>query len=289
MSTMTKVFVVLTAVLAIAVSCLFIAAAAQWDNWKDLAEDYQKLAEGAISKAQNVDFAMQAALTLKDQEISDIQRALADTQKNRQELADDLARAKSDLAKARNEALAFEAGRTKLQEILGVTTGELKALQKQNQGLLGQNIDLQTRNSRLNSRVLDLTTNVTILTDQVRNIQEKLYAAEQQAVELQQRLVAGRPVPAEPETPGAVPVALPVKGPIEGEILQVEGNYAGISVGETSGVVPGMVFMVYREGGGYLADLVIDRVRPKESGGKLSTLVKGEVRRGDSVRYPVME
>jgi hypothetical protein len=286
---MTKVFVVLTAVLAIAVSCLFIAAAAQWDNWKALADDYQGQRDAAISEKQNAEFALQAALTLKDQELSDIQRALADVQRNRQELADDLARATSDLAKARNEALAFEAGRTKLQEILGVTTGELKALQKQNQDLLSQNIDLQTRNSRLNSRVLDLTTSVTILTDQVRNIQEKLYAAEQQSLELQQRLAAGRPVPAEPETPGAVPVVPPVKGPIEGEIVQVDGNYASISVGETSGVVPGMVFMVYRDGGGYLADLVVDRVRPKESGGKLGTLVKGEVRAGDSVRYPVME
>ena len=171
MSTMTRVFVVLTAVLAIAVSCLFIAAAAQWDNWRELARAYETKRDAAILHAQNVSFAMQAALTLKDQELRDLQRTLADTQRNRQELADDLARAQSDLAKARNEALAFEAGRTKLQEILGVTTGELKALQKQNQGLLGQNIDLQTRNSRLNSRVLDLTTNVTILTDQVRNIQ----------------------------------------------------------------------------------------------------------------------
>jgi len=286
---MTKVFVVLTAVLAIAVSCLFIAAAAQWDNWKALALSYQTLRDAAISEKQNAEFALQAALTLKDQEIRDIQRTLADTQAEVQRLTNDLARAKSNLAKARNEALAFEAGRTKLQEILGVTTGELKALQKQNRDLLSQSIDLQTRNTRLNSRVLDLTTNVTILTDQVRNIQEKLYAAEQQALELQQRLAAGRPVPAEPEIPGAVPLAPPVKGPIEGEVVQVDGNYASISVGETSGVVPGMVFMVYRAGGGYLADLVIDRVRPKASGGKLGTLVKGEVQKGDSVRYPVME
>lgn len=289
MSTMTKVFVVLTAVLAIAVSCLFIATAAQWENWRELARTYAKQRDAAISEQMNARFAAQAALALKDEALKDAQRTLADAQARNQSLADDLAAAKSALAKAQNEALAFEAGRTKLQEILGVTTGELKALQKQNQELLNQNMDLQTRNTRLNSRVLELTTNVTILTDQVRNIQEKLYAAERQVTRLEQRLAAGRPAPPREQVSGAVPVAAPVRGPIEGEIVRVDGNYASINVGQTSGVVRGMVFMVYREGDLYLADLIIDTVRPKEAGGKLTTLVKGEVRRGDFVRHPPAE
>jgi SOS-response transcriptional repressor LexA len=289
LSLLTKVFVVLTAVFAIVLSCLSIFFAALQVNWRDVAVARETERDAAIAEKMNAEFTAQVSLALKDQALRDMQRALADEQAESQRLADELARAKGDLAKARNEALAFEAGRTKLQEILGVTTGELKAMQKQNQELLAQNMDLQTRNTRMNSRILDLTTNVAILTDQVRNIQEKLYAAEQKALELQQQIVAGRPVPAEQEVPGAVPVAAPLKGPIEGEIVQVDGNYASISVGETSGVVRGMTFMIYREGAGYLGDLVIDKVRPKDSAGKLSTLVKGEVRRGDLVRYPVTE
>ena len=98
------------------------------------------------------------------------------------------------LSQTENERLAFEAGRTKLQEILDVTTGELKALQQQNKTLLSQNIDLQSRGARQNSRILELTTTVTIQQDQIRNIQEKLYAAEQRNSELERQ--AGVPAAA---------------------------------------------------------------------------------------------
>jgi len=198
---MTKVFVVLTAVLAVAVSCLFIATAAQWENWRGVAQARETERDAAIAEKMNAQFTAQAAIAVKDQALRDTSRALADAQADKQSLADELAKSKGDLAKARNEALAFEAGRTKLQEILGVTTGERNALQKQNQDLVAQNIDLQTRITRMNSRNLDLTTSVTILTDQIRNLQEKLYATEQQLLESQQRVAAGRTVPAEPDAP----------------------------------------------------------------------------------------
>ena len=286
MSTLTKVFVVLTSVLSIALSCLFIAAAAQWDNWKALALDYQTARDAAITQAQSTAASMQAALAMKDEALATQARKLEsalDTVKN---LNDQNAELRSDLAKAENERLAAEAGRTKLQEILDVSTGELKATQKQNQTLLSDNIDLQSRGARLNNRVLELTTGITILQDQIRNIQEKLYACEQQNVELEQRAgtaVARAAVPEAP--PGVAAVAPTVAGEIRGEIIEIEGVYATINVGESSGVVPGMTFMVYREGGVYLGDLVIERVRPNQAGGRLTTLMEGEIRKGDAVVY----
>ena len=80
-------------------------------------------------------------------------------------------------------------------------------------------------------------------------------------------------------------VAPTVAGEIRGEIIEVDRVYATINVGEGSGVVPGMTFMVYREGGAYLGDLIIEQVRPKQAGGRLTTLVEGEVRKGDAVVY----
>jgi hypothetical protein len=286
-STLTKVFVVLTAVLSIALSCLFIAAAAQWDNWRELAFTYQERRDAAITQAQSTAAAMQAALAMKDEALATQARKLQVALDEVKNLNDQNAELRSALSKAENEQLAAEAGRTKLQEILDVSTGELKATQKQNQTLLSQNIDLQARNARQNSRILELTTNVTILQDQTRNIQEKLYACEQQNVELERR--AGAPVaramPA--AAPGAVSVSPTVAGEIRGEIIEVEGVYATINVGEGSGVVPGMTFMVYREGGVYLGDLIIEQVRPKQAGGRLTTLVEGEVRKGDAVVYGI--
>jgi len=285
-STLTKVFIVLISVLSIALSCLFIAAAAQWDNWKQLALHYQDERNAAITREQSTAAAMQAALARKDEALAAAARARQEALDQVQELKDANAQLQSRLAQVENERLAFEAGRAKLQEILDVTTGELKALQKQNQELLSEKLDLQSRNARQNSRILELTTSVTILQDQVRNIQEKLYASEQQNAELRQRLAAAPPAaPAVAEVPAGVVASAPkVAGQIRGEIAQVEGIYATINVGENAGVVAGMTFMVYRDGT-YLGDLVIDRVRPNEAGGKLMTLVQGEVRKGDSVAY----
>jgi hypothetical protein len=285
-STLTKVFVVLTSVLSIALSCLFIAAAAQWDNWRDLAFKYQEGRNAAITQAQSTAASMQAALAMKDEALATQARKLQSALDTVNDLNNQNAGLRSDLAKTENERLAAEAGRTKLQEILDVSTGELKATQKQNQTLLSQNIDLQSRGARLNNRVLELTTSVTILQDQIRNIQEKLYACEQQNTELEQRAgtaVTRAPAPEAP--PGVVAAAPSVAGEIRGEIVEVDGVYATINVGEGAGVVPGMTFMVYREGGVYLGDLVIERVRPSQAGGRLATLVEGEIRKGDAVVY----
>ncbi len=285
MSTLTKVFVVLTSVLCIALSCMFISAAAQWDNWKTLALDYQTGRDAAITQAQSTAASAQAALAMKDEALAAQSHRLTGALDEIRNLKEQNAKLLSNLSKVENERLAFEAGRAKLQEILAVTTGELKALQKQNQTLLSQNIDLQSRGARLNSRVLELTTNVTILQDQIRNMQEKLYACEQQNAELEQR-AGTRVARAAPESPpGAVAVAPTVAGEIRGEIIEVDGVYATVNIGEGSGVVPGMTFMVYREGGAYLGDLIIERVRPNQAGGRLTTLVEGEIRNGDAVVY----
>ena len=284
MSTLTKVFVVLTAVLSIALSVLFIAAAAQWDNWRDLAFKYQTGRDAAITQAQSTAATMQAALAMKDEALATQARKLQSALDENKSLTDQNAELRSGLSKAENQRLAAEAGRTKLQEILDVTTGELKATQKQNQTLLSQNIDLQSRNARQNARILELTTNVTILQDQTRNIQEKLYACEQRNAALEQG--GGAPVArVEPAVPGAVAVAPTVAGEIHGEVIEIDGVYATINVGGGSGVVPGMTFMVYRAGGAYLGDLIIERVRPKQAGGRLTAMGEGAVRKGDAVVY----
>ena len=285
MSTLTKVFVVLTSVLAIALSCLFISAAAQWDNWKALAENYQEQRDAAVTLSQSTAATAQAALALKDEALAAQSRQLAEALDEVKRLNDGTGDLRRQLAQCENERLAFDAGRTKLQEILDVTTGELRAVQQQNKTLLSQNIDLQARGARLNSRVLELTTNVTILQDQIRNIQEKLYGCEKQSAELE-RLAGGAPTPAAPESPaGATAVAPTVAGEIRGEIIEVNDVYAAVNVGESSGVVPGMTFMVYRQGGTYLGDLIIERVRANEASGRLTTLVEGEVRVGDAIVY----
>lgn len=285
MSTMTRVFIVLTSVVAIVVSCLFVAAAAQWTNTKETVERYQALYQSEFVQRQNALGVMAVSLAMKDDAVNDKTALLTKSEEEKRRLTDDLATLRIDLARQTNERVAAEAGRKKLEEILDVQTAERTSLQKQNQEFLSQNADLQTRNQRLASRVLELTSQMTIATDEMRNLQEKLYAAEQKYKEIQQAQAAPRRA-AEAEAPrGAQPVKAAVAGPIRGEIVELDGRYVSLNVGDTSGVVPGMVFIVYR-GDTYVGDLEIETVRSKECGGKVTLVAPGQaVQRGDRVVY----
>ena len=282
MSTMTKVFIVLTAVLSIALSCLFIAAAAQTANWKQLAADYQDRQTAEFTHRANLQAIMEANLAMREDELQAKTRDLEAAQRLSRDQANELKETKSTLAREMNDRVAAQAGQAKLQEILGLQNAEVAALQKQNQMLLTQNIDFQTRNTRLNSRVLEVTSNNTILTDQVRNLQEKLYAAEQQASRAPQ--VSRSPQRGfGPAAAGAAPASVSLPSPILGQVVSIDGNYASINVGQSSGVTQGMTFMVHR-GANFLADIVVDRVWPDQAGGKLKS-VQQEVHPGDSVTY----
>jgi hypothetical protein len=271
-STLTKVFVVLTAVLSIAMTCLFMAAASQWQNYRELTDTLQDQRDSAVTGQQNAVAMQAAALALKDDQLRDTREALEKALADRTKLNDDLAKLRNDLTQEKNEKLAADARATKFQEMLEVTSAERNALQKQNQTLVAQNLDQQSRLSRSNSRVLELTTNLTILKDELRNMQEKLIAAE-----------GGRAITRAPDVPsGVTAMQPPARTDIRGEIVDVSAGYASVNVGEASGVSVGMTLMVYRNGS-YLGDLKIESVRPNESGGRLDTLARGDIRPGDRV------
>jgi len=283
-STLTKVFVVLTAVVAIVLSCLTVATAARWSNLRDNLESYQQLYQAEFVKRMNTEAVMATSLAMKDDELQNAKALVAKRDDDVRQLGDQLTNARTDLARRTNEAVAADAGRKKLEAILEVQTAELSSTQKQNQSLISQNIDLQTRNQRLAARNLELTGQVTIAVDENRNLQEKLYAAEQMNKELQRSAAVGaRAAPAAEAPGGVVPVSQQVVGPISGEVTQVEGGYVSINVGASSGVVAGMEFMIYR-GQTYIGDLKVETVRPKEAGGKLTLVRAGQqVQRGDRV------
>ena len=72
---------------------------------------------------------------------------------------------------------------------------------------------------------------------------------------------------------------------IEGQIIEVKSDYASISVGSASGVRENMQFIVYRYDGNepsYLGDLTITRVEQSEAAGLLK-IKNGMVLSGDSV------
>ena len=278
MSTMTKVFVVLTAVLSIIASVLFISASAQWANWKELAGNFQTLAAAAQTERDNAIATMEAALAMKDDALRNKDSLLQEERRRTQSLTDSLTEKQGELVRVRNDKAAAESGRTKLQEILGVVTGEVEGLREQNHALVLDKIRNRDEITALNARVLELTADGTILREQVRNLQEKLVSSERYAADVKAR--GGRLTAAVDEPTVVLPT---VAGPIRGEITQVDGSYASVNIGQSSGVVEGMTLMVYR-GGTFLGELVVGSVRPGEAGGRLQT-VQGAVQPGDRVAF----
>lgn len=280
MSTMTKVFVVLNSILTIALSCVFVSAAAQWDNWRQVVRSYEESRDNAIQMQQAEQAASAAALALKEEARAAAQRSLEQAQKDLVARNEELARARSDRAKAENEKTRIEATATSLRDMLDVRTAEATDLRKRNQDLLTRNNELEERYTRGNSRILELTTNVTILTDQIRNLQEKLYAAEQGGARLTSTarpISSAAPITAVAAQPGLM-------GPIRGSVTTVDGAYASVNIGEASGVTVGMEFMVYRDST-YLGMLKIETVGSQEAAGKLAAQAAGQVRSGDMIVF----
>lgn len=282
MSTMTKVFVVLNALLTLVMSVFFIGAAAQWDDWKGLAEKYRTERDAAVTERMNEQAGTQVALSIKNDAIAELERTKADLERRIQELMDKNAQLASDVARVEQEKLSNEAARTKVEQMLAVVMNERSRLQEHNNDMRSDMIDLRTRNNALNQRTLDLTNDVNILNDEVRNLQEKNYAYEQRIAQLQSGAAMGAGMVSEDAVAGAARAVKPeVAGRVEATVTSVDGNYVSLSAGEAAGVQQGMQFMLVRDGN-YVGDLVIDTVRPRESGGKIVLVAEGrEVRPGD--------
>lgn len=287
MSTLTKFLIVLNSVLSIALSVFFITGAARWEKGQRLAEELLQQRNAALAERQQVETLMTIAIAQKDKEVQDAIEARDTARKDATQVSQTLKDSQVKLGEASNRAEFAEAGRKKLEEILQVQTTQLTALEKQNQTLLSEHIDLQTRNQQLASRNYELTSELTIRDDELRSLRERLGGREGlTSADLQAGLPSeDRFAGAGAETPPNVSTltGLTVTPNMRGEVVDVAGNYASVNVGESSGVAKGMVAMVFR-GQQYLADLTIDTVRPREAGGKLTTRV-GDVRSGDRVQF----
>ncbi len=283
MSTMTKVFVVLTAVLTLVMSVFFIGTAVQWDDWRSLAQKYRTERDAAVTERMNEQAGTQVALSIKNDAIAELERTRADLERRIQELMDKNAQLASDMARVEQEKLSNEAARTKVEQMLAVVMNERSRLQEHNNEMRSELIDVRTRNNALNQRTLDLTNDVNILNDEVRNLQEKNYAYEQRIAQLQSGAASGKMVSEDAYAGGARAVRPEVSGRVKATVTSVDGNYVSLSAGESAGVQPGMQFMVMRDGS-YVGDVKIETVRPGESGGRIVLVSEGrEVRPGDRV------
>jgi hypothetical protein len=285
-SVLTKVFVVLLALVSIALSMLVVSAFARQEDWRASANDWHTTAlaaqakERAVSQNAALEQARAQDRHQKDvAQIAELQAQSADQERKISELDRKAAEAENRLtveqgtsAALADQSKVFLSDVTKEREFSG-------KLAKRNSELERQSIDLT-------DRVKELTANVAMAQAQVRALQQQLAAAVGRGAG-EAAAPAGNVV--EANIPSVQPSAAPeVSAPIRGEVTSVKGPLAEISVGSADGVAAGMRFLIYRPGQRgskpqYLGTLRITRVEPKQAAGQIEQS-EGDIKTGDTVR-----
>lgn len=285
MSTLTKIFVVLLVVFSIAFTMSTISFVAQSNNWRELAQGYQTEVQATDAQLRNV-LASGAA------EVASARDAIDAHIARFKSLEVDYRNALQQIADQKTQLAEIRATGNSLQSTARLLAGELKVGQagwveqrKQRDELERRNLGLEKRNLDLSDRVNEQTAKLLVMQKYQRQIDEQnkiLQDENQRLGQIRRRLQQGDVGALADADRSRVNAISPVaSSPIRGEITQVSGKLATISVGTADGVVNGMVFVIYR-GLDYVGDLEIVKADPNEAAGRIMRS-RGSPRVGDKI------
>jgi hypothetical protein len=286
-SVLTKVFVLLLTISSIALSMLVVAAFSQQQNWKASAAEWQAAALSAQAKertmAANAAIEKQRGLDMHQRDLENINTCKAELEKSKAQAAE----LEIAVSQAKNQLTAEQGQVTGAQDGLKLVQVALNHEKEFSAKLAKRNSELERANIDLTDRVKELTVNVEMARAQVRALQQQIAGMEPSRTATQ---VPGGPNIVESGVPSAAAPATAAQAtaPIRGEVKEVNGGLASISVGNADGVSPGMTFLIYRRGprGGkpmYLGSLKVTHVDANESAGNIEQSA-GDIRPGDVVR-----
>jgi len=282
LSFLTKLLALLVSLLSIFLCGAVVVFVTNTNNWKKAYQDQETIARAAQA------YALQREMDLKDQKQRDAQnqqqlnQLIVDWEKNYVKLDNDwkqetaakiAAESKADTAVKVSEALAALANnmrqtRDVLQRRLEVAHNDKRKAETLVSGL----------NEELNRERVKVAQLESI---RQRN-EEKIRALENDIALLEQKYQRAMLASSDARIlPDQVTVRAPQPGrvPIRGEITEVLGDRAAISVGSSSGVRENMEFNVFR-GSEFLGSLHVLQVESTQSAGRLQqqqgTIVKGD-------------
>ncbi len=273
MSTLTKVFIVVLAVLSVVFAAVTVAVVAQTDNWRDTAEKYKQSERIADTNLRYAHAVHAAKLATADDEKRVLQSEISDLQTEMQTVRREVAERRSEAAKASSEKSASDAINRGLLAQLQVTESARAEYRTQRDELEERGINLERRNIDLGDRVNELTAHIDVLLEQKRQYEQQIHILRTENPKLSQR-IGGTSTRLALEAPeGAamsdVVALTPVADrTIRGQVDEISGKLITVTVGSADGVREGMVFVIHRDGQ-YVGDLKIDLVDPNESAGRV--------------------
>jgi hypothetical protein len=284
LSFLTKLLALMVSLLSIFLCGAVVVFVTNTNNWKKAYQDQETLTRAAQT------YALQREMDLKDQK----QRDGADRQQLNQLVVnwqEAYTKVENDLKQEKIARITSEGKAAAAVTVSGALVNQVNNM-RQTRNALQQRLEVahndkrkaETQANNLGEELNRERVKVAQLESIRRRNEEKIRALENDFALLEQRYQRAMLSPSDPRIlPDQVTVRAPQPGriPIRGEITEVLGERAAISVGSSSGVRENMEFNVYR-GSEFLGSLVVLQVEATQAAGRLSRK-KGTIVNGDKV------
>ncbi len=281
MSTVQKAFVFIVLVLAVLTATVQLVLFAQKD---DLSAKL-KLEQGKSADLQksltNTQRELEQVKADKTAKVTSLEAELKSTQNDLEGAMRDLESALTDKA---NLGSLVSTANAKL-ETFGL---RLDALATANETLNAAKTDLEETLTKTKADLQDAQEQYTIASRKAKDLEEKVGLLEQQVSEKTQQI---RDLQQEVEVlrlhyPGEVPtITAPTAPQVLGKITSISADRSVvyISVGTDDGVADGMLLMIYKGDGTYVADAKVFNVSADKSAARVIKPVRATIAEGDHV------
>ncbi|MCL4198086.1 MAG: hypothetical protein KJZ69_11405 [Phycisphaerales bacterium] len=277
MHTLTKVFIVLWALLSVFVMALAVPLVMNNDTWK---ARYQK-ENGLRIAAEN-----SAKLASRDLDLANIAKAQSESALNKiiTDLREELASKTTQVADLRSRAAtlqqekdAIEAQINRLTAAAETNANIIKTQGEEITRRRDESLQLMARAIELEDQLRDTLSRLDVSLAAQRTLQEQMQ-------ELREQLAGGGAAPSQAGAEAGPPIPSPL---VSGRVMSVaqgaDGNrYVEVNLGSRDGVSENMKFLIAR-GGNFLGNLIITKVELNRAVGYVE-LEQGQVQINDEVR-----
>jgi len=264
--TLTKVFIVIWALLSILVLALTIPLAFNQDTWKQKTE---------TAKAEKVAMEREAALSVSsaNDAVAKQQQIQADLNAQITQLKSDLNNRLLELSDLRNRLASATQGTDRVQTELSTLTASVQTqaqiIETQGEEITqrrDESLRLQKRNIDLEDQLRDVMTTLDVSLEAQRILQERIVGLNNQIENLKS---GGSQLAGNEEGPQYLPAPK-----VEGRVLRIDDDASGtrlvtVDLGTRDGLSENMRFLVARDGQ-FIANLIITAVDLNRAVGRVA-------------------
>ncbi len=283
MHTSTKFLIVLCSLLAVLLAAMTITYAANADRIVDSVRSERLARAAAESEARSAVAAATQEKAELEKRVASLQNTMTELESKVRGLESERATLRSDKEQAVSQASAIRNRIDQLAATSQTQADVIKGYREQVLALQAEQLASGRREIELVDRLNDLESQREVLDSTARTLREQLAEAQlaMQAAGGGQAVIAKDTTAGEPFEPKGLDV--------RARILDAFTSPAGqemvlIDAGSNSGLRENMKLTIAREGGTFLANVIITKVDPRQSVGRLDKLGRSvDVRKGDMV------